>query len=174
MSDKIFCPECSNLMKKISLWDYEIDNCLNCWWVFLDYWELSIALEKVKLNMNYTSLNHIKKWWWIIENEKKYLCPYCKIHFEKSIYSYDSWVYIDKCKKCDSVYLNKWELKEIKIFLYSLNNSIEWNIQSQNVKNIIWKENLFSFYSNESWDIYKIIASQAIKYFFNNFLNNLK
>lgn len=130
------CPECNNTMNKRNFGQIIIDECSNCKWIFLDSNEITYIWEIFEKCKNTTNTECIEKWEQIQNTEKQiYDCANCWKKMVENNYLWDSWIFIDFCNNCHSMYLNKWELVKIKNYITSLENSAEWKSCD-----IVWKE----------------------------------
>ena len=154
------CPECkSSMREEVKNW-VTIDKCKNCGGIFLDFWEMKDFIESIKLPEK--ELKTIQKWKSKKKKDKqeKLLCANCDWSImEEREFIYWSWNYIDFCKSCWSIYLDKWELEQIINYEISRTKSVEWkkmlqkleiesriiNRNQKNALNKVWKPKSFIY-----------------------------
>ncbi len=120
------CPFCNTILKKTDYKGIEIDKCPMCKGTWFDNNELELFVDYIyqeypdlpnqKFNFNKEIINPYNN----LEFLKK--CPRCLIELEKINYFSDSNIIIDKCKKCNGIWLDAEE--ESKIAIYNKGNPI--------------------------------------------------
>ncbi len=124
MENSRVCPNCKETMYKENINWIIIDKCPNCQWVFLDHWEMKEYIESIVRDKEYES---IKKWDFKKDHEQENIvCANCWEIMEEREYIYGSWNHINFCTNCLSIYLDKWELDDIREYEISRIESPEW------------------------------------------------
>ena len=119
------CPGCGAEMNEVFKWSMAIDVCTKCEGAFFDFKEMSSVIETTESTKDVSK--EILKWDDNLDHEGKHLtCAGCQTPMTEKEYLYNSWVYINFCEKCYSAYLDKGELEEIKNYVTSLDQSVEW------------------------------------------------
>ena len=159
MWKKKICPECKNSMcEEVKNW-VTIDKCKNCGGIFLDFWEMKDFIENTKQEKDFKTIQK-----WNLKKKKvkkeKILCANCDWEvMEEREFIYWSWYYIDFCRSCWAIYLNKWELEQIINYEINRTKSEQWkkmlkkleresksiNKNQKNTLNKIWKPKSFIY-----------------------------
>ncbi|EKE27900.1 MAG: hypothetical protein ACD_3C00131G0001 [uncultured bacterium (gcode 4)] len=119
------CPGCGTKMNEAFNGSIAIEACPQCWGAFFDFGEMYGSIETISPTADVTS--NILTWDDKLDHEGKDLvCANCAGLMVEKEYLYDSWVYINFCNGCHSIFLDKHELGEIKNYYASLDESSEW------------------------------------------------
>jgi len=116
------CPNCSSELKSVVYEGMEIYECPSCEGNWLEGKELSAI---VRVREEVFSPEEIKE---VIQKrkpvtsiidspERTLLCPECGLSMRKINYAYSTGVIIDRCPKCNGIWLDKGELKRIQIIM---------------------------------------------------------
>lgn len=117
------CPVCNvNMQTIIQNW-VEIDICNSCWWTFFDFWELVDFIDTVQTSTKIEE--KIIRWDDKKDHENILFCPSCSNGMEEKEYLYDSWIHVNFCKNCYSLFLDKWEISSIIDYINTLETSEE-------------------------------------------------
>lgn len=128
------CPECRSIMtERYHDW-VNIDSCTSCGWVFLDFLEMKDIIDNLQNNK---SFKKIQKWDSKFDNIwKNIICSNCWELMDEREYIYGSWNHIDFCRSCGWIYLDQWELEEIKNFEISRIHSEEGKKLYSKIENL--------------------------------------
>ncbi len=145
-TEKKICPECNSKMEKIEKDWVKIDKCTNskCFWVFLNFWEIKEILEKENF-FDKVILNreNISKWDFKKNNVwNKIVCLNCSWLMQGRKYLYGSWININFCVNCWSIYLGSLELLEIKKYFITRKNHKKNKEALEKINKNLWKINL--------------------------------
>lgn len=119
------CPGCKSAMNEINKNWVQVDECQSCGWMFFDYEELYTSTENI--NAPASMKDSIMTWDDKPEHSKDILlCSSCGSVMGEKEYLYDSWVHINFCDNCHSVFLDKGELEDIRAYVSSLETTEVW------------------------------------------------
>ncbi len=109
------------LQKSVYEGGVEVDRCLNCGGIWLDYSELE-AIQDLRKNDYSEELASIPNYFnqsyemALAKNEAVFSCPCCQKEMDKREYAYCSQIMIDVCPSCRGVWLHEDEIRELEIF----------------------------------------------------------
>jgi Zn-finger nucleic acid-binding protein len=97
------CPECKHAMGEYDRWWIIVDECSYCSWIFFDYNELKWVIDSTP---DYSEkFEKIQRWDNISDHPQTlYPCVTCWKDMKERTYLYDSWIHIDFCEDCFSIY----------------------------------------------------------------------
>ncbi|MSU54384.1 MAG: hypothetical protein EXS48_00900 [Candidatus Staskawiczbacteria bacterium] len=111
------CPNnCKELMQKMLFHHVEVDYCPRCLGIWFDKDELRLAKDDKDKQLNWLDFDiwNDKSKFSLVKIDRR--CPACRVPFVQVHYD-DSKVKIDFCKKCQGIWLDRGEFKQIIIYL---------------------------------------------------------
>jgi Zn-finger nucleic acid-binding protein len=121
----IKCPRCNVELKEISYESVVVDRCPSCEGEWLDKSEISTITEARTVIFTSDEVNKVKGVRepvvvQITQPPKSVLCPRCNVQMKQINYSYSTGIIVDRCPRCEGIWLNKDELEHIQIVMEDL------------------------------------------------------
>lgn len=116
------CPRCFHALRQVSYEGVIVDTCDGCGGEWLDKGEIvriNKAREVVFSDNDKAKVEGAKKVVLreVSKTQKTLICPHCNVAMQTLNYAYDSGIMIDKCPKCEGIWLDKNELEAIQIVI---------------------------------------------------------
>ncbi len=120
-------------MQKVLFHNVEVDYCPDCLGVWFDKDELRLAKDDKDEQLKWLDFDiwHDKKKFKMVAISQ--LCPVCRVPLVQAQYD-DSKIKIDFCKKCQGIWLDRGEFKQIIIYLTRKN---DYEILHHYTKNLV-------------------------------------
>jgi len=112
------CPVCSYRLRRAKAKNVVVDICTHCSGIWFDSGELQIFLRDLvksdKINPQKTSLFQSRD---ILTTDQSVaesrMCPKCGLVMKTFNYAYDSNVFVDKCPRCEGIWTDGGEVKQL-------------------------------------------------------------
>jgi len=130
----MFCPNHhKNPLEKVLFHHVEVDYCPECLGVWFDKDELRLAKDDNDANLQWLDFDiwRDKGKFAVMRIDKR--CPVCRIPFMEVNYD-DSKVKIDFCKRCQGIWLDRGEFKQIMMYLI---RKSDYELLHQYAKNLV-------------------------------------
>src|SRR3989344_9311050 len=127
------CPNGHLKLEKALFHNVDVDYCPICLGIWFDKDELEYARDDEDEQLNWIDFDvwrHKEKFEAKLSDK---WCPVCRIPFVKLAYD-DAKVKIDFCKKCQGIWLDRGEFKQIMVYL---KNKADYEILHHYTKNLI-------------------------------------
>jgi len=120
--------------------EVEVDYCIECLGIWFDKDELAMAKNDKDKQLNWLDFDiwRDKKKFQVLRVNKR--CPVCRVPFWEVSYD-DSKVKIDYCRRCEGIWLDRGEFKQIIIYLI---RKYDYEILHRYTKNL----------SKELWEVF--------------------
>ncbi len=173
----MICPNGHKNLEKAFFHNVEVDYCPECLGIWFDKDELGWARDDKDLQLNWLDFDiwRDKARFEISASSRR--CPVCRIPFAKVNYDHSS-VNIDFCKKCQGIWLDRGEFKQIIVYL---KKKADYEILHHYTKNLaqqLWevfsgpksfREELFDFLMLLKLFNYKFVVQYPL---LNNLIEN--
>jgi hypothetical protein len=127
------CPNDNEKLEKVLFHNVEVDYCPKCLGMWFDTDELRFAKDDKDKNLNWLDVDLWRdKGRFEVFRIKKY-CPVCRVGLQEINYD-DSKTKVDFCKKCNGVWLDRGEFKQIMNYL---KNKSDYEILHNYTKNLV-------------------------------------
>jgi Zn-finger nucleic acid-binding protein len=132
------CPNDNENLKRVLFHNVEVDYCPKCFGIWFDKDELRLAKDNKDKNLNWVDVNlwRDKLKFEISPIQKK--CPVCRISFVEVAYD-RSKTKVDFCKKCEGIWLDRGEFKQIINYLKNKSDYEILNFYSKNLVSELWE-----------------------------------
>jgi hypothetical protein len=134
------CPNDNEKLEKVSFHDVEVDYCPRCLGIWFDKDELRLAKDDKDRDLNWLDIDlwRDKTKFKVLQSSK--FCPVCRVGLIEINYD-ESKTKIDFCKKCQGVWLDRGEFKQI---INYLKNKSDYEVLHRYSKNLVL----------ELWDVF--------------------
>lgn len=114
------CPRCSDALRQVSYEGVLVDTCDSCHGEWLDKDEIkrinaardSVFTAEDQAKVEGAKQVVVKQ---VVQAAHALICPRCNVSMNTFNYAYDSGVMVDRCPKCDGLWLDDQELEAIQI-----------------------------------------------------------
>ena len=103
-------------MQKVLFHQVEVDYCPECLGIWFDRDELRLAKDEKDKELNWLDFNVWRDKGQFKISSSSRQCPVCRVLFVEVAYD-DSHVKIDFCKRCQGIWLDRGEFKQIIVYL---------------------------------------------------------
>ena len=127
------CPNDATYLEKALFHNVEVDYCPVCLGIWFDKDELALAKNDTDKELNWVDFDlwRDKGRFSVMQIDKR--CPVCRIPFMEVHYD-DSKIKIDFCKKCQGIWLDRGEFKQIILYLI---RKTDYEILHHYTKNLV-------------------------------------
>lgn len=127
------CPNDNEYLEKILFHDVEVDYCPKCLGIWFDKDELRLAKDEKDKTLNWLDVDLWRDKMKFNAVRISKFCPVCRVGLVEI--SYDkSKTKVDFCKRCNGVWLDRGEFKQI---INYLKNKSDYEILHHYVKNLV-------------------------------------
>lgn len=119
------CPKCNVELKEILYEGVTVDTCPSCEGEWLDKNDISTIIDARTVVFTNDEIDKVKGVRepvvvQIMQPLKPVLCPRCNIQMKQINYSYSTGIIVDRCPRCEGIWLGKDELEHIQIVMEGL------------------------------------------------------
>lgn len=132
------CPNDNENLEKVLFHDVEVDYCPKCLGIWFDEDELRLAKDDKDKNLNWEDFDiwRDKSKFKALRTDK--LCPVCRVGLVEVSYD-ESKTKIDFCKKCQGIWLDRGEFKQIINYLKNKSDYEILNKYTQSLISELWE-----------------------------------
>lgn len=134
------CPNDNEKLEKVLFHDVEVDYCPKCLGMWFDKNELGLAKDDKDKELNWLDIDLWRDKLRFKTVRVSKFCPVCRVGLQEISYD-DSKVKVDFCKKCQGVWLDRGEFKQI---INYLKNKSDYEILHHYTKNFV----------SELWEVF--------------------
>ncbi len=127
------CPNDKEQLSKVLFHNVEADYCPKCLGLWLDKDELRLAKDDKDKSFNWMDIDLWRDKMKFKVNRAEKLCPVCRVMLQEVHYD-DSKVKVDFCKKCEGVWLDRGEFKQL---INYLKRKFDYEILHHYSKNLV-------------------------------------
>jgi hypothetical protein len=129
----MFCPNDNEKLEKVLFHEVEVDYCPKCLGIWFDADELRFAKDNKDKELNWLDVDLWRDRGKFEVFKIKKHCPVCRVGLQEIRYD-ESKTKIDYCKKCNGVWLDRGEFKQI---INYLKNKSDYEILHNYSKSLI-------------------------------------
>lgn len=132
------CPNDHEYLEKILFHNVEVEYCPRCLGIWFDKDELRLAKDDKDKQLNWVDVDLWRDKGKFQVSQGNKMCPICRVGLREVKYD-KSQTRIDFCKKCEGIWLDRGEFKQIINYLKNKSDYEILNRYSKNLVSELWE-----------------------------------